>query len=422
MKKWLRRIALAALGAAVLALEAVRPREGLAEKVAGPSLPGGGADRKRRLRRTAALFAGFLALLGIGGFLGAASGIIPIKASSGHWKITAWFLSFSMHRSFSTHSLGIEAPDLQAPSRVLRGAGAYETGCRPCHGSPDLPHPRVAQGMLPPPAYLPPVISEWKPEELFSLVKHGVKFTGMPAWPAQERDDEVWAIVAFLLRMRELDAAGYRRLVHGATPAESGDAPIHGLLDPQSVPQAVTRTCARCHGVDGRGRGLGAFPRLAGQSPRYLEAALHAYARGRRHSGIMEPIAAGLDAGEIRALARYYGSRPRPSLLPGREDPLHEAASAVERGRAIARQGIPGQRVPSCADCHGPGIARRNPAYPVLAGQYAEYLELQLELFQKGQRGGSAYAHLMHPVVRRLAPEQMRDVALYYASLEGELP
>jgi cytochrome c553 len=61
----------------------------------------------------------------------------------------------------------------------------------------------------------------------------------------------------------------------------------------------------------------------------------------------------------------------------------------------------------------------RNPAYPLVAGQYADYLVLQLELFKKQHRGGTAYAHLMHTVAVRLTPEQMRDVALYYASLDS---
>jgi cytochrome c553 len=91
--------------------------------------------------------------------------------------------------------------------------------------------------------------------------------------------------------------------------------------------------------------------------------------------------------------------------------------SAIESGKAIASRGIPRQRVPACVVCHGPGTTRRNPLYPVLAGQYADYLVLQLEIFNKGYRGGSAYAHLMRPVATRLTPEQMRDVALYYASL-----
>lgn len=59
----------------------------------------------------------------------------------------------------------------------------------------------------------------------------------------------------------------------------------------------------------------------------------------------------------------------------------------------------------------------RNPAYPLLAGQYADYLVLQLELFKGGRRGGSPYAHLMSRVAARMTSEHMRDVGNYYASL-----
>ena len=88
----------------------------------------------------------------------------------------------------------------------------------------------------------------------------------------------------------------------------------------------------------------------------------------------------------------------------------------------IAHQGIPSQRVPSCVDCHGPNSTQRNAAYPRHAGQHADYLVLQLELFKGDQRGGSAYASLMRPIASRLTTEQMRDVAAYYASLSAEFP
>lgn len=396
----MRRLATVLLAATATLVALLSPRRRRAEA----PLSGKRAGLKRWLIEIAVI----LTVLGAGGLLIAASGIVPIKASGGHWRITEQFLHFSMKRSIATHSMGLKAPPLDDPALVLRGAGAYETSCRPCHGSPDLPHPRIAQWMLPPPPYLPPEISEWDPEGLFYIVKHGVKLTGMPAWPAQQRDDEVWAVVAFLLAFPELDAERYQRLVHGDAPA-AGAAPIQDLLGPASPPRAVLLTCGRCHGLDGQGRG--AFPRLAGQRPAYLHAALQAYARGKRHSGIMEPIAAALSPEEMRELARYYAGRPRLSPASPRR------AAAIERGRRIAHSGVPEKRVPSCADCHGPGAIRRNPAYPDLAGQDAGYLVLQLDLFKKEHRGGSAFAHLMRPVAARLTPEQMRDVAAYYASL-----
>jgi cytochrome c553 len=408
---------LAALAAGVVAvvrlLRSPRRSPAATPSPEAHSPQGGGGGIKRWMVKITA----FLSVLGFGGFLVAVSGIIPIKASSGHWGITRWVLNFSKERSVATHTLGLEVPSLDEPWLVLKGAGHYETGCRPCHGDPALPQPRVAWKMTPSPPYLPPRLVKWEPDELFYIVKHGIKFTGMPAWPALGRDDEVWAMVAFLRRFPELDAEEYRRLAQGEAAPSGEVAPLPDLVGPETVPRAITASCARCHGVDGRGRGVGAFPKLAGQRPTYLFAALQAFARGTRHSGIMQPIAAGLSQEEMRELARYYASRQEPFLSP----PHQDTTPAIERGKAIASRGIPRQRVPSCADCHGPGVTRRNPVYPELAGQYADYLVLQLEIFKKNVRGGTDYAHIMRQVAAGLTPEQMRDVALYYASLPAPI-
>lgn len=362
-----------------------------------------------KLKRWLLRFGLLLVVLGIGGFLIAVSGIIPIKASSGHWAITRWFLQFSKSRSVATHTIGMKAPPLDKPWMVLKGAGHYETGCAPCHGSPVHPQPRIAEHMLPRPPNLKFASGKWDATELFHIVKHGIKLTGMPAWPALQRDDEVWAMVAFLRELPELDATEYQRLTSGETQL-SERAPMRDLLGLENTPRAVVESCARCHGVDGLGRGLGAFPKLAGQKHDYLLASLQAYAQGERHSGIMEPISAALNSENMEELARYY------SNLPAKENSLNSKdVEAIERGKLIASNGIPSRGVPACVECHG-HEPPRNPVYPTLHGQYADYLALQLELFSKEQRGGTPYSHLMHFVASRLTSEQMRDVVAYYSS------
>jgi cytochrome c553 len=349
-------------------------------------------------RRAAAVAASVVLVVG----LVVVSGVVPIAASSGHWRVTAAVLHFAMRRSVALHSLGQEVPALDDPWLAQKGAAHYDAACRDCHGSPGHPQPVIARSMTPAPPDLAKTVREWDAAELFYIVKHGVKFTGMPAWPARERDDEVWAMVAFLQRLPGLDAQDYRRLVSEDAPSGTRDV----------VPAAAS-ACARCHGPDGRGRGSPAFPVLAGQRPEYLQAALQAYARGERHSGFMGPVAGGLDEEEMRELAVHYGGLPR---RPVPRSPL-SSAEATARGEEIARSGIPGQRVPACAPCHGPGDTPRHPFYPILAGQYSEYLVLQLELLRQDRRGGSPYARLMRPVVSRMTRQQMREVALYYESL-----
>jgi cytochrome c553 len=366
---------------------------------------------KEVLKRAAIYFTVFLILMGIGGLLVVVSGIVPIKASSGHWAITEWMLHFSSRRSVSTHTLGMQVPSLDQPGFVLRGAASYDLNCRACHGSPSLQNPRVAAAMVPNPPYLPPLLAERKDAELFYVIKHGIKFTGMPAWPSQQRDDEVWAMVAFLRAFPRLDVAAYERLVSGESVPSRATAPLPDLLGSPTIPRAVLVNCRRCHGENGLGRGDSAFPRLAGQNPDYMVLSLRAYAGGQRHSGVMEPIAAALTAEEMRELSAYYARLPKPPRSPLPED----GDAAIQRGREIAERGIPAQRVPSCMDCHGPGTPSRNPKYPDHGGQDAGYLVNQLELFQKKQRGGTAYAHLMEGVAANLNAQQMRDVASYYA-------
>jgi len=364
-----------------------------------------------RARKWTLLAALAAVVLGLVGFLVASSGVMPIAASSGHWKITELILQFGKRRSVVTHALGVEKLALDRPWLVLKGAGHFETGCRPCHGSPDLSRPQWFAMTTPRAPDLRTVVPRYSPEQLFYIVKHGIKFTGMPAWSSPHRDDEVEAMVAFLLELPRLDGAAYRRLVDGDTLPTGSDPPLELSGEGRRAPRAVAASCARCHGADGRGRENAAFPKLAGQSREYLASALHAYAGGRRHSGIMQPIAAALTPRERDQLADYYAALP-PAVFDATS--AHPAALP---GRAIAEKGLPEQTVPSCADCHGPSGERRNAAYPRLAGQHADYLALQLELFQRKARGGASHAHLMNHVVMRLRPEQLRDVAEYYASL-----
>jgi cytochrome c553 len=125
----------------------------------------------------------------------------------------------------------------------------------------------------------------------------------------------------------------------------------------------------------------------------------------------MEPIAAGLSDDEIAAVADYYAAR----IAGGQAVSTLPAEAAL--GKAIANGGLPDRQVPACAKCHGPGAQRRNPHYPRLAGQYPEYLALQLSLFKSDRRGGTSYHGIMRKVAVWLSDEELRAVATYYGSL-----
>lgn len=348
----------------------------------------------------------------VAGFLAVWIGLAPVSASAGHWAVTEWFLHFAMRQAVQTRALGINAPPLDERALVLRGAGHYASGCAPCHGAPGEERSVVARQMTPEPPFLPRHVADWEPEELFWIVKHGIKFTGMPAWPALRREDEIWSMVAFLTRLPDLTPAAYRRLSGGAVGA--GQGPRLRSLD-DAVGAIIAESCGRCHGVTGLGRGVGAFPKLAGQNAAYLLASLRAYAAGERHSGIMQPVAEDLDADAMRRLAAHYAQAPLGLAVAA-----EPAGDTAVLGAEIARRGVPERGVPPCAQCHGPKDAPRAAIYPKLMGQYPDYLRLQLEAFRQGNRGGTPFAHIMRTIAERLSPEEVDAVVAYYGAGTGQ--
>jgi cytochrome c553 len=363
----------------------------------------------RRLVVWAAATAGALAL---GAFLFAASGLYSVAASRGHFAITAALLEFAMRRSVATHALFITEPDLRDPHLIRLGAGHFHGGCAPCHGAPGESRNPIARGMLPEPPDLAESVPTWSTPELFWIVKNGLKYTGMPAWPAQKRGDEVWAIIAFIRQLPGMGEAAYRTLAFGNAEPLRRDA--RELVQMGSRADAIS-TCARCHDDQTAAPTSRFTPALAGQSARFLAETLRAYANGSRPSGVMQPIAARLRGDDVDAIAAYYAGLPR---RPGEPAPP-ELMDQVARGRTIATVGAPRGGVPPCLACHS---AAASAAFPRIAGQPAAYVEQQLRLFRDGVRTGTAQADIMTAIARRLNDAQIADVAVYFAHLAPETP
>ncbi|MGX5733301.1 c-type cytochrome [Bosea thiooxidans] len=359
-------------------------------------------------RRAAVALAG-LAVLVLGGVvLFAWLGIYNIAASAGHLAIVDHFLRFGMINSVRTHAPDSPFPPLDDPALIALGAAHFEAGCTFCHGAPGRPVSPAAGAALPPPPDLADNVDHWNDGELFWIVRHGVKYTGMPAWPVAGRDDEVWAVVAFLRRLPGLGAEGYRRLAGGEVQPD--DASAAEIAQGQAPPD-LARACARCHG----GKGPPAselVPRLHGQPEQRLLGAMHDYAAGRRRSGIMQLAVNDLDEPAMGRLARYYASLP--PLPPASASP---PAGVIAHGEALARQGDVARDIPPCLSCHRPGS---RPDYPRLAGQPERYLAGQLRILRHGLNGASPTGAIMTPVAKRLDDKDIAAVSAYFSSRPPE--
>ena len=354
-----------------------------------------------------AALVGIAAATGLGALAFAWSGLGDIAASQGHWPLVERFLDFGMRRAVARHARGIEVPKLDDPNMIRLGAAHFHRGCASCHGAPGIPVNPIAKHMLPSPPELAVTMRSWQPNELFWIVKHGFKYTGMPGWVAIEREDEIWAVVAFLTRIQGLDAEAYRDLALGNVHLSQQSGAELATLE--SNPRAAG-ACARCHGDKDQPPLSNLVPVLHGQPAEYLLASLKAYAEGKRRSGIMQPLAADLPIEPMRELAEYYAGLDPPHKKSNIVD-----AALVERGRKLAVEGLPDAGVPPCATCHN-----NNGPYPRLAGQHAAYMTRQLQLRKAGLGPFLDGEAIMTPIAQRLTNKDIEAVATYFETLSSE--
>lgn len=147
--------------------------------------------------------------LGALGFI--KSGIYDVGAAKPHTKLTEWMTHETMIRSVKRHAKSVDAPARFTPAQVSAGFCEYESHCVACHGASAVAREDWVSGQEPAPPYLIDASQTFDRAELFWIVNHGIKMTGMPAWRGTMTDQEMWDVVAFLEAMPKMDSQDYVR-------------------------------------------------------------------------------------------------------------------------------------------------------------------------------------------------------------------
>ena len=383
----------------------------------------------------AGVLAGIVALLVI------TSGVANLAASTPHPQGWAALLHYVFKRSVAHHADGIVAPaDLDTVPRVQKGAVYFSRVCSSCHGAPGLGQNPIALSMRPRPQYLQLVVRQYTAPELFWILQHGVKYSAMPSWPAQNREDEVWSIVAFLRRLPTLGRAEYDALAQGPAGQAAGVVGFAPPVDPfkpapyklanmNEYPQEsqytrpasafgrgivgpdLAQSCVQCHGTEGAGRPDGAFPNLTVLNSTTIKEALVAYANGSRQSAYMQPVAVQLTDSQIDALTAHFRGVPRT-----RSPQVMVSPAVLATGRQVAEAGIPARQVGACQQCHDINKANAK-LYPAIAGQNYYYLRDQLRLYRAGARNAGLKSHPMLVAAKQMTDAEIDGAAAYYAAM-----
>ena len=194
--------------------------------------------------------------------------------------------------------------------------------------------------------------------------------------------------------------------------------------DSNQTIQAKANQCVGCHEIPGYRSvypEVYPVPRIIGQSAAYIELALKAYRENQRLHPSMNAIASQLSDTDIKELAEYYQSKG--------EKTSEALSTPVVSGNPLRGETLSN----TCATCHGADGNNIMANYPVLAGQYEEYLYKSLRSYKNGDRQGqlvmSGQLAVLSNVdsdslVERLQgidDQDLADLSAYYASQKGLL-
>jgi len=208
--------------------------------------------------------------------------------------------------------------------------------------------------------------------------------------------------------------------IHGVAWAQSTDSRLGrdlefsegARLEPNLEHGAeLYRTCAACHGPDGRGTEDGEIPAIAGQHGSVLLKQLTDFRHDQRWNVRMRHFTdhhhlAG--AQDLTDVAAYVAYLPRfPPTAKGIGD-----GTALGKGASIYFQ--------KCERCHGPlGQGNLLLRRPRLAGQHYAYLLRQLQETAADQRPGMDRAHV--DMLQGISQEGLRGVADYLSRVSPDL-
>lgn len=170
--------------------------------------------------------------------------------------------------------------------------------------------------------------------------------------------------------------------------------------------------CAACHGPAGASANP-EWPKLAGQSSRYIVEQLKNFKDNKRVNPLMNAQAAALSEQDMKDIAAYYAvQKPAPGV---------GSADAVKQVQNLYRAGDASRGLPACAACHGPTGAGVGPAaYPRIGGQHSVYVAKTLRVYRDASKTTLPEGNFksMASVAAKLSDQEIEALASYVNGLQ----
>ena len=161
-----------------------------------------------------AIIGALVLIILIGGFIFTYSGFYNVAATIPHSSLTEWLLSTVSDQSVKHHAKGITPPSYLNDQQIIKaGFVRYQNDCASCHGTPMSYPGKIGKGLNPGPPKLWESAKELSAEELYWVIKNGIKMTGMPYWSHEYKEQDTWSVVAFLKQFPDISAQQYQQML-----------------------------------------------------------------------------------------------------------------------------------------------------------------------------------------------------------------
>lgn len=166
-----------------------------------------------KTRTTVAITVGALAVLSaVGALIVIATGAYNVAATSPHSKPVEWVLGATMDRSVEVRAGRLKPPAAALTAKGRAGFQDFEKLCVICHGAPGIEATEIGKGLYPPAPELSEAAADLSMAEVYWIISNGIKDTGMPAFKASHKEEELWLIAAFVKRLAGMSAKDYQNL------------------------------------------------------------------------------------------------------------------------------------------------------------------------------------------------------------------
>lgn len=156
------------------------------------------------------------------------SGLYNVAATAPHNALSRWILQTTQKNSVRAHAEEVGVPPQLSAEQAHHGIEHFANTCVACHGAPGVPRGELGKGLTPTPPDLAKAVTAWSDQELFWIVKHGIKFAGMPAFGPTHSDEELWGLVAFLKRLPKMSPEEYAQARAGRKSESAAAGKSHG--------------------------------------------------------------------------------------------------------------------------------------------------------------------------------------------------